>query len=340
MKIAILSIYQNEVSRGAETYVRELVKHLSRHHQIEVLSSNATPRSNWPIIWRLFLDIKSLQILFFTIKKAPYLWRRKFDIVIPTNGGWQSAIVRLLTWFCRGKMIIVGLSGPGWDDRNNLWCFPDYFVAISEKALEWARKANPFVRSSYIPIGVDTNVFIPTGKKKILGLKRPIVLCVASYTKTKRIPLAVNAVSKLKKVSLAITGSGGELREETEKLGKQLLGKKFKIIEATYHDMPSIYRSCDILTVSSESIHSFEIVLLEAMASGLAVVANNDPIRKSIIGNAGILVDPTDSRAYSKAIKEALLRNWGKIPRHQAEKFSWDKIAKKYEKLFKELTQE
>ena len=41
--------------------------------------------------------------------------------------------------------------------------------------------------------------------------------------------------------------------------------------------------------------------------------------------------------AIAKALKEALDKNWGDIPRKQAEKFDWDMIAQKYEDLFKSL---
>jgi len=74
------------------------------------------------------------------------------------------------------------------------------------------------------------------------------------------------------------------------------------------------------------------------MATGLPVVATNDPIRHEIVGDAGILVDPTNTEEYAEALQKALDTNWGNKPRKQAEKFSWDEIAEKYDNLFKELT--
>ena len=75
------------------------------------------------------------------------------------------------------------------------------------------------------------------------------------------------------------------------------------------------------------------------MASGLAVVATDDPIRREIVGDAGLFVDPTDTKEYLKVLEKALKIKWGSKPRLQAEKFDWDKIAKDYEKLFLELCQ-
>ena len=42
-------------------------------------------------------------------------------------------------------------------------------------------------------------------------------------------------------------------------------------------------------------------------------------------------------KASEKALENALKMSWGDKPRRQAEKFSWDKIAKQYEDLFKQL---
>ena len=98
--------------------------------------------------------------------------------------------------------------------------------------------------------------------------------------------------------------------------------------------MPGVYRAADIFTYPTVPWESFGIVLVEAMATGLAVVANKDDIRREIVGRAGVLVDPTNVDAYAIALKNALRLKWGKRPINQAKKFDWDKIAAKYEKLF------
>jgi len=101
--------------------------------------------------------------------------------------------------------------------------------------------------------------------------------------------------------------------------------------------MPKYYRAANIFTLPSWSYEAFGIVYLEAMASGIPVVATDDELRREIVGDAGILVDPTDLDSYANALKKALSIDWGNKPRIQAEKFDWDKIAKKYEKLFENL---
>ncbi|MFV1917123.1 MAG: glycosyltransferase [Patescibacteria group bacterium] len=336
MKIAFLNIYQGAINRGAETFVLEVSSRLSKKHQVTVFAGKKKPKSRLPFVWRAFIDPHGIQGLLWTIKQLPEIWKEKFDIVIPLNGGWQPALVRLVTWLYGGKMVISGQSGKGWDDRNNLWNFPDRFVALSKTLQKWARGANPFVKSDYIPNGVDIKKFRPEGPRVRFDLERPIVLCAGALTKDKRIKLAIEAVSRLKKGSLLIVGEG-EMEDNLRKLGRQLLKGRFLICRYDFENMPNVYRGVDLFTLPSPWYRSFEIVLVEAMATNLAVVANNDPIRREIVGRAGLLVDPTDIEVYASALKKALNINWGSKPRRQAEKFDWYEIARKYEELFEDL---
>ncbi|MEK7113124.1 MAG: glycosyltransferase family 4 protein [Patescibacteria group bacterium] len=355
MKIAFLNVYSGVIERGAETFVKELASRLASKHEIFVFQSGVARGDELYIVktipteidlskvrniktiqGRLFLDYRSRRKALFTLKLLPALLRDKFDIVVPINGGWQPALARIATWLSRGKMVISGHSGMGWDDRNNLWCFPDIFIALSSEAKKWAQKVNPFVKSVRIPNGVDTRKFNSEGPKLKTNLGKPIILCVAALTESKRIDLTIKAVAKMGNASLLVVG-GGDLRGEIKTLGERLLPKRFQLIKVPYQDIPKVYRVADVFTLPSEAFHSFEIVLVEAMAAGLPVVANNDPIREEIVGDAGILVDPAKTDEYADAIKSALEKNWGDISRKQAEKFNWGAIASDYEKLFSTL---
>lgn len=307
-KLAFLNKYQGKVNRGAETFVKEVSQRLSENYQVDIIS-----------------DIN-----------YPDLFKKKYDLVIPTNGRFQVVFTRLITWLTGGKMIVSGQSGMGWDDRVNLYSFPDYFIPLSSEALRWAKRINPFVKSVYIPNGVDINKFKPDGEKININLKKPIILCVGALTKTKRIDLVIKAVSKLEKVSLLIVGRGEE-ESNLQDLGNELLKDRFKIMSLPYEKMPEVYRAADIFTLVSEPFHSFENVLVEAMATNLLVVANDDPIRKEIVGDGGLLVNPNNVEEYANALRSVLETNWGNKPREQANKFDWDKIFKEYIKLINKL---
>src|SRR6185369_2202145 len=83
MKIAFLNKYQGKVNRGAETFVSELSKRLSKAHQVDVIS-----------------DINYLNLM-----------KSKYDIIIPTNGRLQALIIRIICWLTGAKMIVSGQSG-------------------------------------------------------------------------------------------------------------------------------------------------------------------------------------------------------------------------------------
>jgi glycosyltransferase involved in cell wall biosynthesis len=310
MRIAILNKYQNKIYRGAETFVFELSSRLSKNYEVDVLS-----------------DINYFKIL-----------RKKYDVIIPTNGRLQSIIIRKIAWLTGAKVIISGQSGIGWDDKLNLLTFPNVFVALSQKAEIWARKFNPFVKVVKIPNGVDLSKFTNKGPSFAVELNKPLVLAVGAFTEQKRLNLAIEAISKIKNANLLIVGGGGKLKNELVEQGRKMLGDRFQILTVPFDQMPSVYRSADIFTLPSASSEAFGNVLVEAMASGLPVVATNDPIRREIVGDAGILVDPTNTEEYALSLQKALETNWGEKPRIQAEKYSWDEIAKAYEDLFIKIT--
>jgi glycosyltransferase involved in cell wall biosynthesis len=305
MKIAIINKYQNKVYRGAETFVYELAKRLAKTNTVDIIT-----------------DVNYFR-----------LFKEKYDLIIPTNGRWQAFLVRLVTWLGGGKMVVSGQSGVGLDDRLNLYSQPDAFVALSQYQKEWANKINPLVKTIYIPNGVDMSTFKGSplkGKKD--GLR--VVLSVGAFTKEKRHDLTIRAVAALTDIKLIIVGSGGDIQNEIYDLGIKSLGKeRFEVLSVNRKDMPGLYKSANLLVFPTVPWESFGIVLVEAMATGLPVVATNDPIRREIVGNAGILIDPTNTSEYAAAIQKALNIKWGSIPRNQAEKFSWDTISKQYERL-------
>lgn len=333
LKIAFLSYSQGVTNRGAEAFVKELSNRLTDRNQVDIFTENKKLSERWPILWRFYLDPQSVSVCMFTLKNLMKIYRQKYDVVIPINGGWQPALMRIVTWLYGGKLVITGQSGKGWDDRNNLWCFPDTFVALSDRLYKWAKKVNPFIKVVKIPNGVAVEKFSKNHTNKNFKLEKPIVLTVGALDDWKRIDLTIQAVAKLKKGSLVIVGDGDK-KEYLQNLASKLLPTRHIFIKANPDEMPEIYRACDLFVFSTSPDESFGIVLLEAMASGLPVVATDDPIRAEITGDAGILVDPTDTNAYAKAIKNALSKKWGNKPRKQAEKFNWNNIAKQYEKLF------
>ena len=330
LKIVFLSFYSGKVARGAETFVHELANRLALNNDVVVCQAGSALR-NAKYQTKTF---KSDSLYLFTKKTLNSIGNT--DILFPVNGRIQGILCKLWAIKHGAKLVFSGQSGPGADDRLNLWTFPDLFLALTDFQYKWAKKVNPLVKIAKIPNGTDINRFGKDVDPIKIDLPKPIILCVAAYSKSKRLELAIKAVSKLKKGSLFLVGKGEE-ENNLRSLGDKLLPGRFKMEYHPYADIAKVYPAGDLFTFPTVEWESFGIVMVEAMASGLPVVATNDPMRKEIVGDAGVLVDPTDSAEYAKAIKKALDKNWGSIPRHQAEKFNWDKIAESYEKLFFDL---
>lgn len=312
MKIVFLSRYQNTIQRGAETFVRELSKELGKEHEISIFSGDKS-ESLYSII------------------------NGNYQIVVSINGGWQSLKASLGRIKGHYKLVISGQAGIGRGDIFNIaTCKPDLYVALTESMYKWAKKWAWGSKVIKISNGVDLKKFNPNGSKVDLGVKKPVVLSIGALVWYKHHEKTIKAVSLLDDVSLVIVGDGPE-KEKLEDLGKKLLGDRFKIMKSDYENLPAIYRSSDIFVLPSWDREAFGIVYLEAMASGLGVVAPNDSSRREIIGEAGILVDVADSQKYSEAIKQAFLENWKTKALSQASKFSWEKVAKNYEEVLKNL---
>lgn len=291
MKIAFLCRDYETVSRGAETYSGELTK------QLKILGHN----------------VKIYKSIFDHVDSDS-------KIVITTNGRLDAIFTKIWCMLYWVKLIIPGQSGFGWDDKLNLWLFPDVFVALTEYQKQWAQKINPFAKIVKIPNGVDLQKFNPKNKPLTIDKPKPVILCVGAVKTSK-----IGEISKRQKLlvkagrkngaSILLVGPGGDM-------------------EVKHNDMPGVYTACDLFSYPTSQRESFGIAMLEAMASGLAVVATDDPIRREIVGDAGLFVDPNNTDEYARKLKEALDINWGDKPRKRAEKFSWGKIAKDYEKLF------
>ncbi len=312
MKIVFLSRYQNKVERGVENFVKELSVRLSQKHQVDILTGK---------------EADSLDKILTS----------DYDVVIPVNGRLQSLKASLGRFTGKYKLLISGHSGIGRDDIWNIAIVrPDVFVALTEKMAVWANQWAWGTKIVKISNGIDLEKFSPTGETIEFNLPKPIILSVGALVWYIHHASVIRAVGKLGFGSVLIVGEG-EGKETLLSLGKKILGEKFKITSFKYEEMPKVYRSADLFTLPSWDREAFGLVYLEALASGLGVIAPDDSSRREIIGNGGILVDAENLDKYQQAIAEGLTINWQKKARQQAEKFSWDNVAKRYEQVLENL---
>lgn len=348
MHVLFLNLYSGAVERGAESFAHGLAGKLKdRGHQIRFIKGkgNQIPEDGFrgslfrKLSKRLFLDRAGRSVLFFSLKQVGLIWREDFEVIIPLNGFWQVLILKLLQPFKGYRIVITGHSGPGWDERWNLYLKPDVFVASTGPMKQWAKKTCPWTRVELIPYGIETDWGRSrlTGKlvtseleRNINNLDRPILLCPSALVPYKRVDLAIRAVSKLKRGSLVVVGKG-ELEHELRKLGEKLLPGRFVITSVKYEQMPLLYQKADLVTLPSSPQENSPMVFVEALACGKKVVATDAPRVRWALENAGFYCDPEDTDAYAKTLKKALKSKVNTSTPLQ--KFLWENVVEEYERI-------
>jgi glycosyltransferase involved in cell wall biosynthesis len=217
-------------------------------------------------------------------------------------------------------------------DCDGLVCTnPDYFERNRAR-----------YRSALIPNGVNLDAFTPgAGERARFGLpeRGPVILMVSALIASKNVAEGIAAVARVPNATLVVAGDG-PLRDELHGLAKELLPGRYRQLTVPAADMPALYRSADVFMHLSTD-ESFGNVFVEAMASGLPVVAFDTPRTRWIIGDVGFFPKDRSPEALGPAL-EAALKTPGQAAgrsRRRAEAFGWPAIADQYAAFFRELVQ-
>lgn len=165
--------------------------------------------------------------------------------------------------------------------------------------------------------GVDPH-FTPTGERADLG--RPYLLTVATLEPRKNLETLVRAHERLGGTH-ALALAGGEGWGERPLLGQP------GILRLGYVDdleLARLYRGADAFVFPSR-FEGFGIPIIEALASGVPVVASSHPSLDEACGDAAVRVDPEDPDALAAGIARALAQRDELVPRGlaHAARFTW-----------------
>jgi glycosyltransferase involved in cell wall biosynthesis len=108
-------------------------------------------------------------------------------------------------------------------------------------------------------------------------------------------------------------------------------------------DLPAFYQLAEVFVYPS-LYEGFGLPALEAMACGTPVVSSNSSSLPEVVGDAGLLVNPTDTAALSEALRrvlsDATLRaDLEHRALARAQQFSWKKAADELEVIYRSLSQ-
>jgi glycosyltransferase involved in cell wall biosynthesis len=188
-----------------------------------------------------------------------------------------------------------------------------------------------------IPNGVDTERFKAVASAKVIPREsadvRTVVAYIGRIEHNKGFHLLAQAAAKLKSrpwIHYVVVGDAPKRREKyreeiLEYIKKERLKGVFHFL-GIRKDIPEILASCDILCHPSYS-DTFPLVMMEAMASGLAVIGTAVGEVPFIIddGKTGFVLPPGDQGALADAIKKldddaAALKRMGKAGKLKVQK--------------------
>jgi glycosyltransferase involved in cell wall biosynthesis len=195
-------------------------------------------------------------------------------------------------------------------------------------------------RTALIPNGIDPARFAAAvGNRELFGLPsdRPVVLMVSALIPSKRVIEGMEAVAALADVHLAVAGDG-PLRAEVDARAATILPGRFTRLTVSPEQMPSLYRSADAFLHMSLQ-ESFGNVYVEAMGSGLPIVAHDSASLRWIVGARDTLCDTQAPEAVRQALVRALATGPG-APDPRVADFSWSSIAARYRAFAAELLTE
>ncbi|MGE0685595.1 MAG: glycosyltransferase [Dehalococcoidia bacterium] len=196
-----------------------------------------------------------------------------------------------------------------------------------------------------IPLGVDLGRFQPQDKaaaRAELGLEdERIVLFVGRIEPLKGIDILINAAAMLDSdvdCSVLIVGGDEATRTQVTKLQElaKLRGISHRVAftgAVDHEKLPLYYNAADICVVPSH-YESFGLVAVEAMASGLPVVASRvgGLIGTVKDGETGYLVpwlcpEPFAERIELLLDNEPLRRSLGAAAREEVARYRWENVA-------------
>lgn len=189
-----------------------------------------------------------------------------------------------------------------------------------------------------VPNGVDTDRFAPgpgDRRRFCLPSRRPVVLVVSALHPNKRVPEAIRAVAAIDDAMLVVAGDG-PLRRSVDRMAAELLPGRYRRFTVSSAQMPMLYRSADVVLHLARD-ESFGNVYVEALATGLPVVAHATPTTKWILDGHAHLVDTDDHEQLVTALHGALndddCGRRGRRVTAAADRFSWGVVGADYERL-------
>ncbi len=284
-------------------------------------------------IWEYFYPLSIIPILYSTFS------RRKRKKTILTTDGFvgYSYKPKEPRWLVPAFKLYTNLFA------RFLFKIPKTMTTYGNPMIPYAKKAKvPLKKLRVLPTGIHLERFQNINQDKITKLKEEfcvkedekIIIFVGMLTERK-------GVDKVIKISQRLLSENYNIKTlivgdaHGENIYEKLVNEKYKdkiIFVGGRKDIPEFMSLADVLLLPSEG-EGLPGVVMEAMASGLPVVATNEGCTPDLIDDL-----PRTDEEYYLSVKKILLEKINTIQKNmdKIKNFEWEIVAKKYENLYQE----
>ncbi len=288
--------------------------------------ANLLERRWW--LWGVQSEMRRLSCDLFhgTNFAVPYLRRRASVMTLHDLSPWKNPTwhhdagrirtrTPLLIRSARALTIITPSQAVRREAIAHFGIPSDRITAVPEAAACWFTRAKP---PEHLP--------------------RPYFLFTGTLEPRKNIPIILEAWRELRRthtISLVLAGRRrADFAELAAEPGLVILG------EVEDSELPGLYSGA--LAVLYPSLYEgFGLPVLEAMQCGAAVIASRDPAIMEVAGDAAMLEDATDARAWRLAMERLIqhpeeLESIRDRALRRAAQFSWRNTAKLTRQVYEE----
>ena len=214
----------------------------------------------------------------------------------------------------------------------------DRIICPSNYLQDLIQKHEPAARTMAIPNGLDLDKF--DARKQL----RRRILVVTRMLERKGVQDVIRALAGSDLgCEFHVVGTGPYLQSLVE-LSKQLK------VDAKFHgwldndsdELKELFETSSIFVFPSHA-ENFPLVLLEAMAAGLAIITTNQTGCCEVVGDAAIQVTPGDEQAIRSALEQLAsdpeeCERLGRRARSRLDAhFSWPAVAQQYLDAFQDI---
>ena len=307
---------------GAEKVVCDLADQMSAlGHQVKIayLVGEVLVRPNSIHIEIVPLGLHSLYDFYSASKKYRKLIQDFQPDVVHAHMVHANIFARLSRLFVRVPRLICTAHSNNEGGRVRMIAYrltnglSEVLTNVSDSACQSFQKQGAATTNQIQTVynGIDLERYTFRSQKSLEVDKKNLqFLAVGRFHEAKDYPNLLHAIAifrqnpQHKEYILNVVGDG-ELRPQIEALIEQLDLKDNVTVLGRRDDVPQLMQEADFFILPS-AYEGFGLVVAEAMACGVFVIATNSGGVAEVMGDTGLLVPPQDSEALAKAIEKAV----------------------------------